>query len=183
MKLNLLQQSLSALTIAALTAPFMIPAAQAQLVGQTRCAKQSTAIFSQRSAASTLVRAVSENQPVTLAENAAQNGFIAISAPAQGFIQTVTLKVCSPSGGNPSPASTCRRVTQTQGLIARQGPSVSSAVVGSVAFNSQVNLTTVPATAKTDSSGRIWVQIAKPVAGWISNGFQNIPGTNLVNCQ
>lgn len=181
MKLNLWQPLLSALTIAGLTAPFMIPAAQAQLTGQTRCAKQSTGIFSQRSSASSLVRSVAADQAVTLAENAAQSGFIAISAPAAGFIQTVTLKLCSNSG-NP-PTSTCRRVTTAQGLIVRQGPGVATPVVGSVAFNSQVFLTTVPATASTDRDGRIWVQIAKPVAGWLSNGYQNTPGSNLVYCQ
>jgi hypothetical protein len=181
MKSNAWQQLLSAVTIAGLTAPFMVPAAQAQLIGQTRCAKQSTAIFSQRSAASTLVRAIPANQAVTLAENAAQNGFIAVSAPASGFIQTVTLKLCA-NDGTP-PASTCRRVTATQGLLVRQGPNVSTAIVGGVGFNSQVNLTTVPATSSTDSTGRIWVQIARPLSGWISNGLQNTPGSNLVYCQ
>ncbi|MER3433159.1 MAG: hypothetical protein C4288_06960 [Leptolyngbya sp. ERB_1_1] len=185
MKLNLWQQSLSALTIAALSTPVIMPAAQAQLAGQTRCAKQSTAIFAQRSATSAVVRSLTENQQVTLSENTAQNGFIGVSAPSTGFIQTVTLRLCPNSGGNPSPNpnSTCRRVSQTQGLIVRQGANVSSPVVGGVAFNSQVFLTTNPATVSTDSSGRIWVRIAKPLAGWVSNGFQSTPGTNLVYCQ
>lgn len=188
MKLNLWQHSLSALAIAGLTAPFIMPAAQAQLVGQARCAKQSTAIFAERSAASPVVRAIPENQRMTIAENTAENGFLAVSAPSKGFVQTVTLRLCP--GGNPNPnpnpnpsPSTCRRVTQTQGLIVRQGPDVSTAVVGSVAFNSQVNVSTTPTTSKTDASGRVWVQISKPFAGWVSNGFVNVPGSNLLNCQ
>lgn len=193
MKQNFWQQSLSALTIAALSAPVIMPAAMAQsgsLTGQARCAKQATAIFAQRSAASPVVRTLSENQSVTLAENAAESGFIAVSAPVRGFIQTVTLRLCPTggnsggnSGGTPSPTATCRRVTQPQGLIVRQGANVSSAIVGGVQDNTQVFLTTNPATVSTDSSGRIWVRLAKPVAGWVSNGFQNVPGTNLVNCK
>ncbi|BAU09880.1 hypothetical protein LEP3755_03560 [Leptolyngbya sp. NIES-3755] len=188
---NFWQKSLSALTIAALSAPILMPAAMAQtgsLTGQSRCAKQATAIFAQRSAASPVVRTLTENQPVTLAENTAEGGFIAVSAPVRGFIQTVTLRLCPTSGNptptpTPNPTATCRRVTQSQGLIVRQGGNVSSPVVGSVANNTQVFLTTNPATTSIDSTGRIWVRIAKPVAGWISNGFQNTPGTNLVNCQ
>ncbi|MBE9014543.1 SH3 domain-containing protein [Pseudanabaenaceae cyanobacterium LEGE 13415] len=192
---NIWQKSLSALTIAALSAPVIMPAVHAQtggaITGQTRCAKQSTAIFAQRSAASPVIRALSENQPVTLAENTAEGGFIAVSAPVRGFIQTVTLRLCPGSNPNPNPNpnpspnpnATCRRVTQSQGLIVRQSGNVSAPVVGSVANNAQVFLTTNPATTSVDSTGRIWVRIAKPVSGWISNGFQNVPGTNLVNCQ
>jgi hypothetical protein len=186
MKLNLWQQSLSALTIASLVAPLAIPAALAQsgsLTGQTRCAKQSTVIFSQRSAASPALRLVTENQQVTLDENTAENGFIAVSNPVRGFIQTVTLTLCPNSGTTPGSSSTCRRVTVPQGLIVRQGASPSSTFVGNVAGNSQVFLTTNPATASTGPDGRIWVKIAQPLAGWVSNGFQNVPGSNLVNCQ
>jgi hypothetical protein len=188
---NFWQKSLSVVTIAAISAPVIMPVAMAQtggsLVGQTRCAKQSTAIFTQRSAASPIARTLTENQPVTLAENTAEGGFIAVSAPTKGFIQTVTLRLC-PGGNpnpnpNPSPTATCRRVTQSQGLIVRQGANVSSPVVGGVANNTQVFLTTNPATSSVDSSGRIWVRLARPVSGWVSNGFQNVPGTNLVNCQ
>ncbi len=166
----------------------LAPTAQAQsgsLVGQRRCAKQSTAIFSQRSATSALVRSIAENQAVTLSENGAQEGFIGVSAPAPGFVQTVNLRLCQGDNPNPtpSPSSTCRRVSQTAGLLVRQGPNVTSPVVGTVAFNSQVFLTTTPATASTDSSGRVWVRLARPVSGWVSNSFQGVPGSNLVFCQ
>ncbi|MCU0551906.1 MAG: SH3 domain-containing protein [Leptolyngbya sp. Prado105] len=188
MKLNLWQQSLSALTIAGLTAPFMLPSsAQAQLTGQLRCAKQSTAIFAERSAASAVVRSVSENQQMTIAENTAQNGFLAVSTPVRGFVQTVTLRVCpgrpEPEKPPTTPASTCRRVTQPQGLIIRQSPNVSSPVVGGANFNTQVNVSTTPTTSQVDSTGRVWVQLSKPAAGWVSNGFVKVPGSNLVNCQ
>jgi hypothetical protein len=169
------------------------PAAPAALIGQKRCTKQSTAIFSQRSATSSVVTALKAGQQVTLSEDAAQDGYIGVSAPSPGFVQTVNLRLCSTGSTptptpnpnpnpNPGPNATCRRVVQTQGLLVRQSPNVTSATLGSVAFNSQVFLTTNPATAKTDDTGRIWVQIAKPISGWISNGPKNTP-TNLVNCQ
>jgi hypothetical protein len=190
-----------AIATATLSSPVISPAflAQAQsptaapaaLIGQNRCAKQSTAIFSQRSATSSVVTALKAGQQVTLSEDAAQDGYIGVSAPSPGFVQTVNLRLCSTGGTpnpnpnpnpNPSPNATCRRVVQTQGLLVRQGPNVTSATLGGVAFNSQIFLTTNPATVKTDDTGRIWVQIAKPISGWVSNGFKNM-STNLVNCQ
>lgn len=168
-------------TIAALSVAGLAPTAQAQLVGQRRCAKQPTGIFSQRSATSALVRSLGENQAVTLSENAAQNGFIGVSAPSAGFVQTVNLRLCP---DNPPPTgSTCRRVSQPAGLLVRQGPNVTTPTVGAVAFNSQVFLTTNPATSSTDSSGRNWVQLARPIGGWVSNSIQGVPGSNLVFCQ
>lgn len=195
-KMQLLQKSLS--TVAAMVAiPAIATASFAQtpaaapapssLIGQTRCAKQSTAIFAQRSGTSAVVRALAPNQSITLSENAAQNGYIGVSAPAAGFVQTVNLKVCDKPNPNPNPnpnppTSACRRVVATDGLIVRQGASVSTPVVGQVAFNTQVTLSTTPATSKVDA-GRVWVQISKPLSGWVSNGLQNAPGTNLVFCK
>ncbi|MCY7324444.1 MAG: SH3 domain-containing protein [Phormidesmis sp. CAN_BIN36] len=154
------------------------PAASPVLSGQCREAKVSTPIFSQRSSTSSTIALLSTAQKVTLAENAATNGFILVSAPSKGYVQAVNLRACSGQ-----PKGLCRRVTQTQGLIIRQGPNTTSAIVGGADFNSQVFVTTNPATASTAADGRVWVQIAKPVAGWISNGFQNAPGGNLVFCQ
>ncbi|NDJ18778.1 SH3 domain-containing protein [Myxacorys almedinensis] len=162
--------------------------AQGSLVGQSRCAKQPTAIFSDRSATSIVVRALATNQAVTLSENAAQGGFIGVSAPSPGFVQPVNLKVCptSPgdgnSGGTPAP-SLCRAVRAQAGLIVRRGPSTNNPVVGGVAFNSQVFVTRNPPASQVGPDGRIWVEINRPIAGWVSNGFRNIPGSNLVYCQ
>jgi hypothetical protein len=191
-KMPFLQRSLSTLaavlTIPAIaTASFAQAQAPSSLIGQTRCAKQSTAIFSQRAATSSVVRALAAEQSVTLSENAAQNGYIGVSAPAAGFVQTVNLKLCEKSNPNPNPNpkpsdSTCRRVVTPTGLLVRQGASTATPVVGQVAVNTQVTLTTTPATSKLEGD-RIWVQIAKPLSGWVSNGFKSTPGTNLVNCK
>ncbi|KAM3090791.1 SH3 domain-containing protein [Phormidesmis sp. 146-35] len=183
---NRWNQAIASVTIMAIATSSLPAAAQtpASLVGQCRAAKQSTAIFSQRSSTSAVVTALPAEQRVTLSENGGTDGFIGVSAPSKGFVQTVNLKLCA---NNPAPTppakGLCRRVTQTQGLVVRQGPNTTSSVVGGVDFNSQVFLTTTPATSKVSPDGRIWVQIAKPLSGWVSNGFQNTPGTNLVFCQ
>lgn len=181
MKQNFWQQSLSALAIAALAVPVVAFPASAQLNGAVRCAKHSTGIFQQRSAASPLIRAVAGNDRMTLSENAQQNGFIRVSAPTAGFVLTEVLKVCD--GTTPPTSATCRRVIASQGLIVRQGANPTSAQVGGVAFNQNVYVTTNPATTSTDSSGRVWVQLSTPVAGWVSNGYKTDPSTNLVYCQ
>ena len=155
------------------------PAAAPVLSGQCREAKVSTPIFSQRSSTSSTVSLLATAQRVTLAENAVVNGFILVNVPSNGYVQAVNLRACS---GQP-PKGLCRRVVQPQGLIIRQGPNTTSAIVGGADFNSQVFVTTNPATASTAADGRVWVQIAKPVAGWVSNGFQSAPGGNLVFCQ
>jgi hypothetical protein len=184
--------SIGALAVLAVAGASVSAIAQGSLVGQTRCVKQSTAIFTDRSATSAVVRALATNQSVTLSENASQNGFIGVSAPSPGFVQTVNLRACAGAPSPtptptpttvPGPASLCRRVIQQQGLLVRQSPNGGSALVGGAAFNSQVFLTTNPATTRTDADGRIWVQINKPLSGWVSNGYKDARGSNLVNCQ
>ncbi len=174
--------ALIALTGATTPAFAQTPAATPVLSGQCREAKVSTPLFSQRSSTSSTVSLLTAGQKMTLAENAVTNGFILVSAPPnKGYVQAVNLRACS--GQPPNDKALCRRVTQTQGLIIRQGPNTTSAIVGGVDFNSQVFVTTNPATASTAADGRVWVKIARPVAGWVSNGFQNAPGSNLVFCQ
>ncbi len=76
------------------------PIAQASLVGQCRAAKQATGVFKERLATSAILTPLKKGDRVTLAENTAQNGFIAVSAPSRGFIQTANLTVCA---GTPKP--------------------------------------------------------------------------------
>ncbi|PSB19922.1 SH3 domain-containing protein [Phormidesmis priestleyi ULC007] len=173
--------ALIAMTGATTPAFAQTPAAAPPLNGQCREAKVSTPIFSQRSSTSSTVSLLATAQRVTLAENAVTDGFILVSTPSKGFVQAVNLRACS--GPPPNDKGLCRRVVQPQGLIIRQGPNTTSAIVGGADFNSQVFVTTNPATARTASDGRIWVQIARPAAGWVSNGFQNTAGSNLVFCQ
>ncbi len=74
----------------------------------------------------------------------------------------------------------CRRVARpSQGLAIRNNPSTSATQVGGVGINERVLITTNPATARKDASGRTWIQVSQPAAGWVSNGFNP---TNLAVC-
>ena len=170
--------------------------AQTTLVGQCRAAKLATAIFKEATATSAIIAPLKMDDKVTLAADTAKDGLIAVSAPSKGFVQTVNLKPCSatpiPKPDNkpvPKPddkpkadKGTCRLVAQAQGLVIRQDPATTGAVMGEAPANSQVTLSTNPATAKTDTTGRVWVEIAAPQKGWISNGFAQ-GSSNLVYCK
>lgn len=159
------------------------PVAAPTLVGQCREAKVSTPIFSQRSTTSATTALLAAGQRATLAENAVTDGFILVSAPSRGYVQAVNFRLCSNAGGTPvGDKALCRRVVPAQGLTIRQGPNTTAAIVGGAEANSQVYLTTNPATSRADAD-RVWVQIARPVGGWVSNGFRNSGATNLVFCQ
>jgi hypothetical protein len=73
-------------------------------------------------------------------------------------------------------------VTFADGLLVRRDANGAAPIVGGVAANTQVFLTTNPPTTRTDRDGRSWVQINKPVVGWVSNGLPG-RGTNLTGCQ
>jgi hypothetical protein len=201
-KMNPLNQSIGVLAgLAIVATSISLPGgagAQASLVGQCRAAKQATAIFKEASATSVLVAPLKLNEKVTLAAEA-KDGFIAISAPSKGYVQTVNLKACpgakptptptptptpSPSSGTPTEKDLCRYVTQPKGLVIRKQASATSEVVGEAPAESKVMLTTNPPTAKTETDGRIWLEISAPAKGWVSSGF-NTPGsgTNLVSCK
>jgi len=177
--------ALIAITGATTPAFAQTPAAVPSLVGQCREAKVSTPLFTQRSSTSGTVSLLATAQKVTLAENAVTNGFILVSTPLnKGYVQAVNLRACTGvQPPTPGDKGLCRRVTQPLGLAIRQAPNTTSAIVGGAELNSQVFVTTNPATAQTAADGRIWVQIAKPTAGWVSNGFMNAPGSNLVYCK
>jgi hypothetical protein len=186
-----------------------IAPAASSLIGQCRAVNKATPIFQDRSTTSTVVRSLKMDERVTLAENAATGGLIAVSAPARGFVQTATLKLCA--GGTPTPKPTpttppsptpkpspttppvsdakklCRQVARTPlliengGLNIRSEPNTTAASVGGVAPGATLTLTTAPATTKDDSAGRVWVQISGPQAGWVSNGFRG-GLSNMVMC-
>ncbi|OUC16644.1 MAG: hypothetical protein B0A82_00775 [Alkalinema sp. CACIAM 70d] len=182
---HLLRWSQSAMAIAAVTvaSTSFAPSAHAQgITGQCRAIKQQTAVFKERSSTSTALVILKADAKVTLAEDAAQDGLIAVSAPTKGFVQTANLKMCPgkppvtpPAGGS------CRVVTQKLGLIVRKEP-MSADVVGGVAMNEKVTLAN-PAEMKEASDGRTWVKIVKPLEGWVSEGFTGSPFKNLEACK
>lgn len=153
------------------------------LAGQCRAAKRDIFIYREANTNSR-VRALQLNEAVTLADNG-NNGWIAISAPTTGFVQTADLKPC-PSASNPKPdpappapkpTNLCRQVTIVQGLVVRDQPSIEGKIVGSVAHRQQV---TLKSDAVTVVDKRSWVEITAPVKGWVSSGVGG--GANLGEC-
>lgn len=154
------------------------PGARAVKPGECRAVNRPTPVFQQASTVSDAITILPVNRQVTAAD-AGSGGFLRISAPVNGYVQTGVLKLC----GDTPPANTCRRVVSPpEGLLIRSGPSTTSATVGGVGVGERVFTTTDPATSQRESSGRVWIQINRPVAGWVSNGFQGGQG-NLVYCQ
>lgn len=151
--------------------------AQGSLIGQCRAVNKKVSVYKQASTTGAIVSTLNAETKVTLADNGS-NGFIGISSPVSGYVQVVNLKPCS--GTTPPTGNTCRRVIQPLGLAIRREASPDALSIGGVAYLERVDLTTTPATSKKGPDGRNWVQIAKPAAGWVSNGF---PGSsNLGLC-
>lgn len=165
--------------------------AEANLIGQCRQTNKATPVYETRGSANPVPTATFPvDTKVTLSDNGSA-GLIAISAPRSGFIPAANLKLCVGGPGpapNPTPVpapptgSKCRKVLNPpEGLVIRQTASTSSSVVGGVAVNSQVQLSTDPATLKV-AGGRNWIEISTPAQGWISNGLVGSRG-NLVYCR
>lgn len=145
--------------------------AQAGLIGQCRAAKKRIFVYTDRSTTSQTITTLAPNEEVTLAGNGS-GGWIAISSPETGYLQAMDLKLCQ-NADQPNPDTTanlCRRVTVPQGLAIRQSPSPSAARVGGVFVGNTVQLAT-PRRTEKDNQGRTWIQITKPLDGWISSGF------------
>lgn len=79
-----------------------------------------------------------------------------------------------------TPASLCRRVTARQGLAVREKPEPNSLRLGGVTFNTQVRLAEGARNIK-GSDGRVWIEIAAPLSGYIASGYPNSE-TNLGPC-
>ncbi|MBO0347966.1 SH3 domain-containing protein [Phormidium pseudopriestleyi FRX01] len=75
--------------------------------------------------------------------------------------------------------SFCRRTLTSSGLIIRQGPNTNSPQVGYVPFNEQVTLVQGFQSIQ-GPQGRQWVEIAAPLRGYVSNGYDN--SSNLGYC-
>ncbi len=161
------------------------PAQAADLIGQCRAAKQVTGIYEKPLTTSKSVGSLKMNDRVTLAENTAKEGMIAINVPMDGFVKTSDLKMCGTKAPDtpadkPKPTgSTCRLVTQVKGLAIRKSPG-SGEVLGGVSQNDKITLAS-PMESKDTDDGRTWIKIAKPMDGWVSEGFKNA-GKNVTAC-
>lgn len=148
------------------------------LIGQCRQVNKQVPVFSESDATSEALRLLPRGTEVTLGSSGDASGFIAINAPTTGFVHTVNLTTCDQTP--PPQGNLCRRVIYTGGLAIRSQPNSNGSYVGGVAYLDRVTLTNSPPTTQRESNGRIWVQIAQPRAGWVSNGFGNV--SNLGYC-
>jgi len=148
-------------------------------IGECRAAKQGIFLYDKPDSSGRKIRSILTNEEVTIA-GTNENGWIAISSPANGFVQTVDLKSCE--GGNRPPGEntgSCRRVTDLvgQGLNIRAQPNTESDIIGSLFAGDIVRLKSTE--NRVDPTGRNWVAIASPQEGWISEGFRDSEGRNL----
>lgn len=153
-------------------------------IGECRAAKQSIFVYDKPDSSGRKIRSLLTNEEVTIAGNN-ENGWIAISSPTDGFVQTADLKSCDFSrsvGGDRPPgenAGRCRRVTDLvgQGLNIRAQPNTESDIIGSLFAGDLVILATTE--SRVDEAGRNWVEISFPERGWISEGFSSPNPGNL----
>jgi Bacterial SH3 domain len=171
--------------------PVAPAAKEATLIGQCRAANKRTPIYSTRNPVSEVVALLETGNAVILSENGGENGLIGVSKPKAGFVHSPNLKDCPgkpkpPIAEQPKPdkpiAGICRKVVQPQGLIVRNEAGNVAPIVGSLALNEKVTLAEPIETVERDD-GRIWIKVAKPVAGWTSNGFVKQQFRNLGACE
>lgn len=160
------------------------PKPPGDLIGTCRRLNYTAPVRKEAAFTSPVVTTLSVGTVVRLAANSGTNGFILIDSPSNGYVEARNLSPQVPCpGGQTPPGDRCRQVLNPpEGLVIRREPSTSSAVVGGVAQGARVTLTTNPPTRKSDSAGRVWIEIESPNRGWVSNGFPNNP-SNLVFCR
>lgn len=74
----------------------------------------------------------------------------------------------------------CRRVNVREGLVVREQANAGSRLIDGVAYNAQLTLVQ-DYREIAEPNGRVWVEIASPVRGYVSTGFSNSKN-NLVMC-
>lgn len=154
----------------------------AQRVGECRAAARSTFIYQDRSTTNR-IRALQSNEKVILAEAGGRDGWIAVSSPISGFVQTQDLKRCGEVSTLPVRRNLCRQVIYegVEGVAVRERPEVSSTQVSTVFFGDRITLSNPPQFI-TDGMGREWTKLTDPSVGWMSNGIPARGDINLVAC-
>lgn len=154
----------------------------AQRVGECRAAARPTFIYQERSTTNR-IRALQSNEQVILAEAGGRDGWIAISSPISGFVQTKDLKRCGEDPSLRVRQNLCRQVIHegVEGVAVREEPEITSSQVSTVFFGDRVTLANPPEFI-TDGMGREWAKLATPSVGWMSNGIPARGDINLVAC-
>ena len=145
--------------------------AQGSLAGQCRVAKAQIPVFKSADTTSEAVRLLAPNEQVTLADNSAKpSGFIRISAPVVGFVQTVNLLPCSSSAlTSPSPTgSTATSPSPTGSTATSPRPTGSTATsprpTGSTATAPRPTGSTATAQSPTSSPATSPTPASSPAA-------------------
>jgi hypothetical protein len=154
----------------------------AQRVGECRAAARSTFIYQERSTTNR-IRALQSKEQVILAEAGGRDGWIAVSSPISGFVQTQDLKRCGEVSTLPARRNLCRQVIYegVEGVAVREKPEISSSQISTVFFGDRITLSNPPEFI-TDGMGREWTKLADPSVGWMSNGIPARGDINLVAC-
>jgi hypothetical protein len=169
------------------------PARIAQAVGECRQTRRLERIYSAADLAAAQMLDVQPGTSVTVAGLANQPsfGWMRISYPADGYIQTAFLQACgtpmpapSPTP-NPTPQGNACGVVTAPDLAVRSAPNTESGYRGTVSQTQGFQITSAgqTQTAPAAESGRIWVQISRySLTGWVAEtgpGGSAIGGTNF----
>lgn len=142
-----------------------------------------------------------------------QNGWVRVRATAmtgrgsavvEGWVASSFLRPCpvaaapqAPVASNPNPSPSpsaspspspnpnsdlCRRVVYREGLAVYEKPDMASTRLGGVLVNSEVSLVN---RNTTTAGGAVWMQISKPIGGWIAVRSLGRPANqlNVLNCR
>lgn len=103
----------------------------------------------------------------------------------EGWAASSFLRPCTaaqnPQTPTPIPANLCRRVVYNEGLSVHEQPDLTSTRTGGVPVGDQVQLVN---RESTSAGGAVWMQINRPVQGWIPVRSLNRPTNqlNVLNC-
>lgn len=158
------------------------------LTGQCRQTRRLERIYATASLAAPRVRDIGAGSRVTLAGSVNQPtfGWIRISRPVNGFIQTAFLTFCDAAPPPPSSPSAACGIAQTELAINTQ-PSTEAFTIGGLTVGQGFRIigNAVTQTAPPSQQGRVWVPIERyGTTGWVAETASSGFGRNLrrVSC-
>lgn len=163
------------------------------VIGQCRAANRPTPVFAEASTVSSALRILANSEKVTLSTEV-QDGFVAISSPIRGYVQTGVLKTCATP---PRPKTACRLLKNPAVINIRNAPKIPAGnadanVIASAKRGDRVYAVLKPngslSTAVAD--GYNWVEVdlnrgapaSTFVSGWLYNSRVGSSESNLAYC-
>lgn len=136
------------------------------------------------------------NEQLTFDEERKANRLWAeISSPIRGWVTSglqgggSNLAPCGtvvarpPGSARPAPAANiCRQVTWKDGLVVQRTPNGDQ--IGGVSFQQRIRITGNERVLPDPQGGpnRVWIEVASPLRGWVTNGSVGSAGRNLGPC-